>query len=492
MFMTSNSLPDRVDLVVLGGGPAGLAAAWEASLAGKTVLVVERQTQLGGLCATVERDGFRFDLGGHRIVSKRATLVARVRELLGDQLEEQTRKSVIWLDGQRFAYPLVARELVEKLPARLLARASADYAQQALTTVTRRLTGRDAPDISFEQWVTRRFGRTLYELFFGPYTEKLWGVHPSELSADWAAQRISLLNLADVAARLTGVRHGGARTYARRYLYPRGGIGVLFERLATVLSARGVRFVTEATVSELCKNEPSGAVTAVRLAVRGAETLVRCEGVVSSIPLEQLASLLEPGRVELRRAAAGLAHRGLRFLNVMLSRPGPLLGATWMYVSDPSLVMTRVQEPAERSRSMCPSGSGSLMVEIPCDMGSAMSGVADDKLLERVLPELNTLGMKLQKTDVLGVFSSYATHAYPMYTLDYAAHRDTLLAAVDRCRNVWTVGRQGLFRYVFMDTAMEMGFAAVREFCAGQKTSTQSILAIDSNPTLHEVQSVIG
>lgn len=473
-----------VDLVILGGGPAGMAAAWEASLLGKSVWIIEREASLGGLCSTIERDGFRFDLGGHRIVSKRTTLVERLRALMGDQLEERTRKSVVLLRGQRFSYPLVAHELATKLPLTLLVRAARDYAIE-------RWRSHPSDESTFRQWVTRRFGRTLYELFFGPYTEKLWGISADDLSSDWAAQRISLLNLSDVALRLTGVRRGYARTYARRYLYPRGGIGALFQALARVLEQRSVRIFTGARATQFERDSDNGRIRAV-LIERGSEHWrIECGAVISTIPLAQCARLVAPENTEIDAHAAALTHRGLRFVNIMLDGPAPVLDATWMYVADPAFFMTRLQEPAARSPSMTPPGCASLMVETPCDPGTHEFNESDDSLLERTLTTLDRMRIPLRHR-VRGAFSTFAPFAYPLYRIGYRRPREALLAHIDRTPNLWIAGRQGLFRYVFMDTAMEMGFAAAREFAAGARSNWRTIECIDHNPTLHEVQSVLG
>lgn len=477
-----------VDLLVLGGGPAGLAAAWEASLAGKRVWVIEREPVLGGLCATVEREGYRFDLGGHRIVSKRAVLVDRVRALMGDQLEERERQSVVLLRGARYRYPLVASDLLRQLSPALLARAIADYALERARD--RLQPHRD--ERTFRQWVERRFGRTLYELFFGPYTEKLWGLSADALSSDWASQRISLLNLTDVALRLASLRARDApRTYARKYLYPRHGIGALFERLASTLQSSGVRLLCDARAVAFDRDRDHGQVRAVHIEHEGQRLEVRCGAVISTVPLAQCAALVCPEDRALDAHAAALRNRGLRFLNLMLDGAAPVLGATWMYVADREHFMTRLQEPAARSPSMTPAGRASLMVEAPCDPGTREFNESDDSLCERTLTALDTMGIPL-RARVRGCFSTRAALAYPRYELGYERHRDALFAAVERAPNVWTVGRQGLFRYVFMDTAMEMGFAAARAFIAGERSAVGAIAAIDNNPTLHEVQSVIG
>jgi|LNFM01.1.fsa_nt_gb protoporphyrinogen oxidase len=482
----------QFDLVVLGGGPAGLAAAWEAAIAGRSVCVIEEQPALGGLCATVERDGFRFDLGGHRIISKRAALVERLRALMGDELEERERKSVILLDGVRYRYPLVARELVEKLPAALVARAAVDYGLERARDAIRD----DRDERTFRQWVQRRFGRTLYDLFFGPYTEKLWGLSADELSSDWASQRISLLNLADVSLRLAGLRRGGARTYARRYLYPRGGIGALFTRLARELERLGVVFHTSARAVALVRDRDNARVTKVRVtdlrATDGDDVTseLRCGAVISSVPLGALAALVAPEDPTLAAHAAALGHRAMRFVNVLLEGPGPVLGATWVYAADARLSITRIQEPAERSASMTPPGRASIMLELPADPASAAWSEPDEALASRLLCELASVGIDLRPR-VIRAFSTHARYAYPVYRLGYQRHRDALFSAVSTIDNLWTVGRQGLFRYVFMDTAMEMGFAASRAFAEGRRADSRALFAIDNNPTPHELASVL-
>ena len=246
-------------VVVLGGGAAGMTAAWELASAGVDVTVLEREARLGGLCATHERDGWRFDLGGHRFISRSGDLVARVRGLLGEELLERSRRSVILNAGRAYRYPLDALDLARTLRFSDGARALASYLQARV-----RQRVRPRADVSFRDWVTARFGAHLYDRFFGPYTEKLWGIAPESLSADWAEERISLLDLGDAALRLLGLsRARRPRSYARRYYYPRLGIGQIFERMGEALGALGaeVRLSVEACGLEV---DGSGGVCGVR------------------------------------------------------------------------------------------------------------------------------------------------------------------------------------------------------------------------------------
>ncbi len=471
---------DHAPVVILGAGPAGLAAAWECQLAGRPVVLVEKAAEAGGLCATVERDGFRFDLGGHRIISQHRDLVERISALLGPDLLVRSRRSVICLGGRRYAYPLEARDLVGTLPPGVALRALVDY---AVAAARRTLAPREA--VTFEDWVTDRFGRTLYDLFFGPYTHKLWGRDPALLSADWAAQRISLLNLADVGLRLVGLRRGGARTYARRYHYPRLGIGMLFDRLLEHLLARGVRFVGGADVIALERGERHVSAVVVRTG-RAAER-IPCASVISTVPLPALARLCEVPDTA-KEAASRLGWRGMRFLNFML-RGAPLSDATWTYVGDADLVMTRIQEPIQRSPEMAPPGCTSAMLEIPADPGEAAWEDSDATLAERALADLARVGFDVRGR-VLGCFSTRTRDAYPVYHLGYRADRERVLDAIGRLENVHPCGRQGLFRYVFMDTAMEMGSACARAAMSGTQARWRAVMELDAHPQLQETRAV--
>src|SRR5215831_11964568 len=196
------------ELVVLGGGACGMSAALEALSHRARVTVLEREPRVGGLCGTQERDGFRFDFGGHRFLTRSSEIHALVRDLVGDDLLLRQRSSVILNGGRRYRYPLELDDVVRQFGLRRGGRAMGSYlAERGRTWL------RSEPETTFRDWVTHRFGADLYATFFGPYTAKLWGIAPETISADWAAQRISLPSLFDVALRLCGVRRPAVRTY---------------------------------------------------------------------------------------------------------------------------------------------------------------------------------------------------------------------------------------------------------------------------------------
>jgi protoporphyrinogen oxidase len=448
--------------VVVGAGPCGLTAAWHLARAGARPVVLEQHDLVGGLCATHERGGWRFDLGGHRFVSSDGALSRWVERLLGNDLLEQERRSVVLHEGRRFGYPLEALDLLRNLGARENVVALAGYAYARARGLVARGTDR-----TFEDWVTTRFGRPLYDRFFGPYTEKLWGRHPSLISADWAAERISLLNLGDVALRLAGLRRQPTRTYARRYLYPRLGMGQLYRTMANEIVARGGIVRTGVRVVGI-ETFASRAV-AVRIDTASGPERIPVTALLSTMPLPELARHLRPQMPhDLERAAQALRFRALTFVNLMLRRPN-FSENTWMYVATGALSTSRIQEPKRRSPSMAPPDRTSLMLEMPCEVGDVTWTGGVEELRRRALDELRVLGFRVD--DVVDAFCVRVAHGYPVYHLEYDRDRRLLLREVSRFSNVQTAGRQGLFRYVFMDAAMQMGIRAAEQMISGRRDS---------------------
>ena len=181
--------------VVIGGGPAGLTAAYELSRLGEDAVVLEKDEIVGGISRTVCYQGYRFDIGGHRFFTKVSLVKELWHEILGDEFLVRPRLSRIYYRGHFFDYPLRPVNALTGLGPFEAVRIAASYAKVRLLPMRE--------ERNFEQWVTNRFGRRLYELFFKTYTEKVWGVPCSEISADWASQRIRNLDLA-TAIRRTG------------------------------------------------------------------------------------------------------------------------------------------------------------------------------------------------------------------------------------------------------------------------------------------------
>jgi protoporphyrinogen oxidase len=467
----SQRRPEHV--LILGAGPAGLMAGLELARGGCPVTVLERAPEVGGLSGSrsfhAASGEYRFDYGGHRFITASRDLLALVEELLGNDLLVAERSSVIRFRGRTYAYPLEMGNLLWTAPPSLLAGALRDLARIALRPGPR--------DASFADWIESRFGTTLYRAFFEGYTRKLWGIDPRELSADWADQRISLVDLRDVARRLVPFRAATPRTYARRYRYPRTGFGLLFQRLAERLVAEGGALVLGAEVRGIELRD--GKITSVHVLENGHERVLSCDQVVSTLPM--------PDLVRMTGGESALRFRGLRFLNLVMDMPD-VSPFTWQYLSDPEIAATRLQEPRRRSPFMAPPGKTSIMLEIPCDPGDALWSASDAEVYDRALSDLERLGVDV--TRATGEhFSTRARTAYPFMDLGYREERARAIAWLGQIENLSLCGRQGTFRYIFSDTAMEMGIAVARTLLE-RPGVRPDVLEMRNEHTVIEAQSV--
>jgi protoporphyrinogen oxidase len=447
----------KQDIVILGGGPAGLAAGWKLAEQGHKITVLEWESQIGGQSKTVRRGDWRFDLGGHRFFTKYTDVKQEVEGLIGEDKLLTSRKSVIRLNNQWIQYPLEMADLLSRMNPLVTMRAGVDY-----MLATARAKVRGYSDTSFEDWVVSRFGRTLYDIYFGMYTEKLWGVHPSEISADWAAQRISLINLWDVFKRLLGQGDETPRTYLTEFIYPKWGIGTIPDLMAERIKARGGQILTNSKVHKL--GLVDGRVTTVHFTEEGAPRSINCDAVISTIPVTDLIEALGmKSAAEDLNLVQNMRFRALRFLNLTLDFPA-VSDNTWIYIPEAKYLFMRVQEPRNWSPYLAPEGKTSMILELACDRGDAMWHEDDDVLYRKCLPQVVELGLlKPGQTDkVLDYFSTYMTHAYPIYDLGYKRKIEAAMRICDPVKNLVTVGRQGLFRYNNMDHSLKMAYLTAK------------------------------
>jgi protoporphyrinogen oxidase len=440
-------------VVILGGGPCGLSAAWELSKNGKNVVIIEAQSSPGGLCKTTRYKGFNFDLGGHRFISKNDELINRIKVLMGDELLVSERISAIRLNGREFQYPLSAGDILKQTDIIFLSRCLVDYVYQSLYKKLR-----DSPDTSFEGWVINRFGKKLYVTFFKDYTHKLWGIPSNKLSSDWAAERISLLNLWDVILRLCSLSSEVPRTYTKKFFYPKQGIGQIFEFIAREIKKNGGDIILNARFKKLLLERDR--VKGVIYELNGKDEVIHCNWVISTIPVTDLLNKPDRGgeNQNVSTAVKSLRYRSLRFLNILIDKPEAGRN-TWTYIPDGKYIMTRIQEPKKRSPCNVPDGKTSLILEIPCFYNDEIWNMQDDLLFKRCIGDLFKLGINI-KDSVIDFFYTGEKHAYPIYQLDYKYHLNNVLSWIDSIENIHTCGRNGLFKYIFMDRAMEMGFEA--------------------------------
>lgn len=444
------------DFLVLGGGLAGLTFALEVARRGRRAVVLESEEQVGGLARTLSFGEYRFDLGGHRYHSEWPEVTAWVLDVLGGEVLEVNRRSRIYLGGRYVDYPLRLPNAVAVFPMAGALRILASYLGARLRR------DRRPADISFEDWVVRRFGRALYEIYFRPYTEKVWGIPCRELSADWAQQRIGLPGLD--AAVLGSLRRRRPKTLISRFLYPPRGIGVLPERIAQKARATGrVTIHTRCPLLRLLPDPDAGWRAVCGQA--GREQTFAGRQVVSTIPLDSLLRALPLPPALVSDLCRSLAYRGLRC--VFLAVDGPRVSPDhWTYFPDPHLTLGRTHEPRNWSPQMAPPGQTSLGVEVFCSPGEPLWECSDDDLAEAIVDELDRVRF-LPRSRVRAVWGARIPDAYPVYRIGYADELRRVHQALARWPTLHLAGRTGSFQYLNMDAVIRQAILLADSLCPG-------------------------
>jgi protoporphyrinogen oxidase len=438
-----------MSVVVLGAGLAGLSAADVLASRGVGVHVIERESGPGGLAATVTDEGYHFDYGPHRFHTKKPELLERVQGLLGGLLLEMERRSRIRLLDRYFRYPLSLGDVLRRMPLHSGAGMILSYLGEKVRNL---VSPRDEKD--FEGWVLRRFGRRLYDIYFGPYTEKLWGCPPSSLSADWASQRITVPGLTSLLRETLFPREDSVRSLVGKFHYPRGGIGEIARAFVGRIGSAGGTFTWGTAPSSVARNG-DGSFT---VSAGGREHLA--DALVSTIPIPEYVRLLGgllPDPVH--RAAAELRFRALVFVTVRTSRR-PDADDHWIYAPEGMYLFNRLSIPGNFDDELPVEGFQTVF-EFSCDEGDwTWRGEAD--LAGNAVEGGARLGL-FGPGDVTGSITRRRSHAYPIYDLGYGSRVARVLDALDAVPGSVTCGRQGLFRYNNMDHSIEMGELAAKE-----------------------------
>ena len=457
--------------LVLGGGPAGLTAAYLLGKAGTGAVVLEAEDQVGGLAKTVCVDGYRFDLGGHRFFTKSTEVDALWHEVLGDEFLLRPRMSRIYWNKRYLDYPLRGPDVIKKLGAVELTRCMASYLRAA--------SRRDKVDESFEDWVSNRFGRRLFELFFKSYTEKLWGVPTSEIRAEWAAQRIKGLSFFSAArAAFFGNKGNKVKSLISEFHYPRFGPGQMWEAMSDAIEEDGgiVRLSAPVARIELAGDR-------VVEVEAGGISYTLPDGVISSLPLRTVVEIASPApAAAVREAARGLRYRD--FLTVALVVDGQdLFPDNWIYIHEPKVRVGRIQNYRSWSPWMVPDPSKACVgLEYFCFAGDDLWTMDDDALVDLAAAELEQLGLAARSTVERG-FVTRVPKAYPIYDTDYAARVETIRRWLDGIDNLQQVGRNGLHRYNNSDHSMLTAMRAVDNLLGG---AHHDIWEVNAESVYHE------
>ncbi len=467
---------DEAPVVVIGAGPAGLTAAYQLVKAGRRPVVAEADSVVGGISRTVERDGWRFDIGGHRFFTKVVPVEKLWHEILPDEdFLLRPRMSRIFYEGKYYDYPLKAGNALRNLGP-----------WEAFLCGLSYLWARIRPpkdQSNYEGWLVARFGWRLYRTFFKTYTEKVWGVPVSEMPADWAAQRVKNLDLGKAVLNALRPKRNqkDITSLIEEFQYPKFGPGMMWERCRELVEKGGGTVQMETAVEKI--HVRAGMAASVTLAhADGRREEVAASHVISSTPMQALAAMVDPpAPPEVQAAAADLHYRD--FLTVALVVPEAKgFPDNWIYIHAKEVKVGRIQNFGSWSPYMVKEGRTCLGLEYFVFEGDDLWSAPDEELIERGKQELALLGL-VEPGDVEAGYVVRVPKAYPHYDYEYQRNVETIVKYLDSVApNIHPVGRNGMHKYNNQDHSMYTAMLTVENILG----ASNDIWAVNVEEEYHE------
>ncbi|CAN5767262.1 NAD(P)/FAD-dependent oxidoreductase [soil metagenome] len=416
-------------------------------------LVLEKDSQVGGIARTVEYKGFRFDIGGHRFFTKVGAVQKLWRDMLGSDMLRRPRLSRIFYNGRFFDYPLKPLSAFKGLGLVNSVRILLSYLWIHVRPIR--------PEVSVEDWVSNRFGRRLYNIFFKTYTEKVWGIPCNRIGAQWAAQRIKGLSLVTAVWNMIrgGSGDGEIKTLIEEFEYPRLGPGMMWDAFHRAVVEHGGRLHLNADV--VCLRHHEGVIDSVDYRLDGQTVSVPVATVLSTMPLRELVQKLDPPAPErVKAAAARLAYRD--FITVALIVDAPdLFPDNWIYVHDSSVKLGRIQNFKNWSPEMVPDARQTCLgLEYFCFEGDGLWTMKDEELVRLGTREVEQIGL-LRGARVIDGTVVRMPKAYPIYDEGYETAVDEIRQHLDGFSNLQVAGRNGMHKYNNQDHSMVTAMLAV-------------------------------
>jgi protoporphyrinogen oxidase len=446
---------------IIGGGPAGLTAAYLLSAPGSRVMpvVFEASNTVGGISRTESYKGYRFDIGGHRFFTKIPEVQALWLEICGDDFVRRNRLSRIYYDGKYYLYPLKAFDALSKMGL-------VEAVHMLLSYVKWQVWPHEAED-NLEQWITNRFGGRLYYYFFKTYTEKVWGIPATEITSDWAAQRIKNLSLGKaIWNTISGAND--ATSLIKEFDYPRLGPGMMWEKCRDLIHERGGEVRLNSNVNRILRRD-----NRVEAIVIDGDQITRplkvtADEFISTMALADLIACIEPTPPkEVVHAARQLKYRDFLIVTLILDHSDPFPD-NWIYIHSPQVKVGRIQNFRAWSPDMVPDPQrASVGLEYFCHAGDGLWSLPDDQLIDLAANELDRLGLA-PKASVMDGAVIRQPKAYPVYDENYQAVLKVMQRWLNGFENFQTVGRNGLHRYNNQDHSMLTAMLAVQNIQGGR------------------------
>lgn len=442
-------------VVVLGGGLAGLSAAWVLSKRGYDVTVLEKTDHCGGLAVTKQKDGYSYDLGPHNIHTSHEHYLKVIDNNI-EGLFEHSPSFRVYKRGRFVEYPIAGAAVITSLPLLRVPIAAASFVLAHVLMYLRE----PRKDSSFKDWIVNRFGRVLYKEYFEAYPEKVWGLPPEAIDRHVADARVPTVGLLDLIKSLllrrpTTITH---REFSQTNFYIEQGIGLVPEFFEREIRAAGGKIRLGVRVTGIDASESSvDRVTWVDEDSSQPES-IDCDYLLSTIPVDELVTAMNPVPDEVAKASSDLRYRAgvLLFLEVQGKK---VLPSYSIYFTEGTYPFSRCSDMGRYSDKMMPEGKTLLCFELPCHEGDDLWSQSVEQLKDLAIEAIGSTGL-VRPEQVDGAFREDIPHFYPQFGSGYRDLLASIFRHLGSLNNCLSYGRQGGFAYVNTDQVTHLGFAA--------------------------------
>jgi len=447
------------EIIILGGGPAGMACAIELANSNRKFILLEKENKVGGLAKTLifkkGKNFFRTDIGPHRFFSKNKYLYQLIEKLLGKDWILVNRKTRQYINKKFYDYPIKLGQSLKNMGFLKALSIGFSYLN---AIIKYKFLGKEIKN--FEDYIISKFGIKLGEFNILNYTEKIWGISCNKLHPDWAKQRIKGLNIfSALKDAIFKKKNNVPKTLLDSFYYPKYGAGFLYEVMAEESKKKGNKIKTRSFPTEICHK--NNKIIRIDAKIDGKNNIFYPEKIVSSIPVGNFLNLLNPPPpLNIINASKSLKWRSQVYLFIIINKK-KVFEDNWIYFPNKEIPFGRMSEMKNFSKEMSPFDKTSLLVEFFVTEGDDIWGKTKKELFDLAMNSLQKEGF-LDKKDVEDYYTWREKYVYPVYDMDYYKNRIKIIDYLDKFENLNYIGRPGRFKYNNQDHSLEMGLLAAK------------------------------
>ncbi|MCU0848349.1 MAG: FAD-dependent oxidoreductase [Spirochaetes bacterium] len=453
---------EKYDFIVLGAGLAGLSFAKRMTENGYSVLLLEKEGQVGGISRTIRKNGFYLDFCAHRFHSNNKDLLNEVLSLPGLKMYKHIKKSRIYMFNKYLKYPFEIQNLLRAMPVTKSFLSGISFGLNLVTKVFRKKRIR-----SYKDWFIHFYGKRLYDVMCYPYTSKIWRTDPADIAADWADQRFQGENMAKLLKRIIkkivtldfskySIEDDSLAPDGGIFYYPLKGIQELPDALNSFSIKNGAKTICSAVVKKISRKSRT-----VSYSHNGRTFTKKYGTLISTIPLHAYYSLQDRKDRKFEETLSSLKYMDIIFVYAFLNRKN-ISNDHWLYFPDKEIIFNRAVEFRNWSPKMCPEGKTSVCFDVTAYEDDEIWSMSDKEISDRVLEDAYGVDY-LKRGEVYSTLVYRLKYAYPFYDLDYQENLDKVVHFLED-EHSYLLGRTGIFRYNNADNSIEMAFELADNF----------------------------